>query len=284
MKKWAQIEEILNQLLQHFGQVIARFLQSLLPRETRQSFSIKKKKVEKNQNSFKNTIQKISQDILEKISIAANIIQKWLGKIKKIIGSAASQLQKDPFSIPQKIFLNTVTIFKKIKSFYRSLETSTIISFTSLLTVGALSALHIYQQSQKIRQKRELAESVKTVKKVETLNRRPTYFRKPEKQFGVTNIVLPTYLEKGKGLRKLVIDFTFESSNKYIKAYFWENPHLIQDVLNSKIEPITIGFPLEAEGKIIIKEKIILEMNMLLKKLRIKGKITNVYIDRIIGG
>ncbi len=111
--------------------------------------------------------------------------------------------------------------------------------------------------------------------------RRPEYFRKSEKQFKVTGIILPIDLRRDH--RKLVADLTFESSNKYIKAYFETHPYLIPDVLGRRIESVSINFPLEAEGKSILKEKIIEEVNLLLEELKIEGKIVNVYIDQLLG-
>jgi flagellar basal body-associated protein FliL len=45
-----------------------------------------------------------------------------------------------------------------------------------------------------------------------------------------------------------------------------------------------VSFPLENEGKIIVKEKIRKEINQMLHKRKIKGQITDVYIHSIIGG
>ena len=114
--------------------------------------------------------------------------------------------------------------------------------------------------------------------------KRPDYFRIHEKQFEVHNVVLPIYLERKNRNKRVMVNLILESSNKYIRAYFWRKPYLIKDVLSSRIEPLSIDFPLKEEGKIIIKEKVIQEVNLLLKRLKIKGEITNVYIGEVVRG
>ena len=81
------------------------------------------------------------------------------------------------------------------------------------------------------------------------------------------------------------MDFTIVASNRYIKSYFWDNRnnHLILDRLNSRIRPMEILFPLESEGKIVIRDKVREEINILIKELGIDGEIEDVYIHNIIG-
>ena len=82
----------------------------------------------------------------------------------------------------------------------------------------------------------------------------------------------------------LTFDFTVEGSNRYIAAYFSSrvNENLIKDKLNNSIEPIVPSFPLEEEGKRIIKLKIKEEINELVQKLKIKGYISKVYINNVL--
>lgn len=172
----------------------------------------------------------------------------------------------------------------KLKSWYLNLKPTQVASFVTLSTVATLASVNIYVQSNKIAEESRspASELVEEVERATAISRRPAYFKIKEKQFKVSNVVLPAYIKKNGAIRKLVIDFTFESSNKYIKSFLWDNPYYVHDVLNSTIEPISIDFPLQEEGKTIVKEKIQKEMNNLLKKLKIKGEIKNVYIHSMI--
>ena len=93
---------------------------------------------------------------------------------------------------------------------------------------------------------------------------------------------MPIYVESAKDIHSLIMDFTMESSNRYIKKFFDKNTHYLQDRLNSTIEPIVPTFPLEQEGKQIIKEKLKQESNQLIKDFKIKGKIEKIYLHSMM--
>ena len=71
---------------------------------------------------------------------------------------------------------------------------------------------------------------------------------------------------------------------EYIAAFFSlrVNENLIKNQLNGSVEPIVPSFPLEEEGKRIIKLKLKEEINNLVKKLKIQGSISKVYIDNVL--
>ena len=170
------------------------------------------------------------------------------------------------------------SIIVLVKKIY-SQDVSQTLIITLLAIAGVFSILYLNRQIKNIDKKRM---DMLPIYHGEFVERTP-YFRQVEKQFEVDNIILPTFLKKERGFKKIIIDFTFEASNKYIKAYFEKNPHHIQDMLNIAVEPIPIAFPLQDEGKQIIKKKMIIEMNNLLGELKIGGKITDIHIRRILG-
>ena len=103
--------------------------------------------------------------------------------------------------------------------------------------------------------------------------------------FPIKNIVIPVY-RKSSSFQKVVVDFHIVSSHGGIKEYFWNdyNVHLIYDRLNSRLAPMALEFPLEEEGKTVIKEKVLRELNQLVKELKLEGEIREVYIGRILAG
>ena len=103
--------------------------------------------------------------------------------------------------------------------------------------------------------------------------------------FPVKDIVIPVY-RKSSSFQKIVVDFHIVSSHRGIKEYFWDgyNVHLIYDRLNSRLAPMALEFPLEEEGKTVIKEKVRREINQLVQELELEGEIREVYIGRILAG
>jgi len=113
---------------------------------------------------------------------------------------------------------------------------------------------------------------------------RTAYFKREKKQFTIRDIDLPIYVESVNAIRMLTLDFTIEGDNKYIAAFFKgsQNENLIKNQLIGSVHPIIPTFPLGEEGKRILKHKLKQEMNILIKKLDIKGHISNVYINNIL--
>ena len=61
-----------------------------------------------------------------------------------------------------------------------------------------------------------------------------------------------------------------------------ENEYILRDRLSRNIQPIIPEFPMEPEGKVILKRKIKKELNKLVDDLNIKGDISNIYIHSIL--
>lgn len=277
-----------NLLLSLFGPIREK-LHGLIPSRIKRTISHGKNFKEKKTNQFEKKILSLRGKFSHNLGHYGERAKKLKGKS---IGFISQVKKADVKNIDYRRSLLALAalispLLIKLKVWYLGLKPSTIVTFVSLSTIGTLTSLNIYVQSNKIQNESSrppAAELVDEVERATEVSRRPAYFKKGEKQFKITNIVLPSDLQNDGPLKKLVIDFTFESSNKYIKQYLWRNPHLIQDALNSKIEPIAIGFPLTNEGKAVVKEKIKKEMNALLEKLHIKGKIKEVYIHSLIAG
>ena len=93
----------------------------------------------------------------------------------------------------------------------------------------------------------------------------------------------PVYLGKNNRLRNLDLDFTITSSNRYIREYLFENQYRIHDALSTAALPILPDFPVnKEEGKIIMRTKILEELENLRKTLGMKGKIEDVKIHSML--
>lgn len=288
MNKWLKIEEMINQLILKLTSLFRAKVQNVTPKKIKSSLQNGKELLTTRRGELKQKISKGKDLALEKAMVAKEKVDKAKDKTLVVVQKAKETNYKEIKMA--KVFAAILAFISpplmKLKSWYIGLRPGQIASFVTVSTVATLASVNIYVQSNKISEKSRdpASELVEEVERGTAASRRPAYFKKKEKQFLVSNIVLPAYTGKKSAVKKLVIDFTFESSNKYIKEYLWQNNHLIQDVLNSKIEPISIEFPLEQEGKIIIRDKIKKEINLLLKDLKIKGEIEKVYIHSMIAG
>ena len=149
--------------------------------------------------------------------------------------------------------------------------------------VVSFSSIVLYYQARTIYQKFSVEDEA--VEKEEVGANHSKYSERYRNVFPVKNIVIPVY-RKGSSFQKVVVDFHIVSSNFRVKEYFWmgQNIHLIHDRLNSQMAPMDLEFPLEEEGKMVIRDKVRREINRLVRELEIEGEIEEVYIGRLIVG
>jgi hypothetical protein len=254
-------------------------------------------------NSSVNKIESVSSKTINKISSTASAIKSdsvnWKSRSqegfekKKQKGEAALAKVKD-FDYKSHdykksallVFAFLTPILLKIKQWYLGLKPTTFLLIVTTTSMGTVSSVAIYKHVSKLAEETAKANGRTPAAAITQYKQaRPQYYKVGEKHFRILNIAVPAYAPSSPTTyRKMLIDFTMISSNRYIREFFFANIHLLKDRLNTRIEPISVSFPLEDEGKTIIKDKLKEELNVLLKELKIKGEIEEIYIHSIIAG
>jgi hypothetical protein len=168
--------------------------------------------------------------------------------------------------------------FVRLKSYLDTLRPSTIWTAVVLVLLTLGSSFGIWHNSENLYTKIRGPASVEKV----AIGERPDYYKKNEKHFTIFHLRMPLYIESIHNPKQVKIDFTVEPSNRYVREYFLENEYLIHDRLNTMIQPVIPGLPLSEEGKQILKDKLFIELNKLIKDQKIKGEIKEVYINSIL--
>ncbi|CBW25400.1 putative membrane protein [Halobacteriovorax marinus SJ] len=292
MKFWIKIEAFLNSLIEQIMAAFGRLISKLTPSKIKKSINDGGLKYEETKNKAK---QALNQQGTKALSSALNAKDKTLKTANQIQSKSIEVIVKakevDYKRLDyKKLFLGALLIFSpviiKVKSWLLNLSPKFILGSTFALTAVTLSSITIYTQSQKISDKASAGarEPASQVENATAVSKRKGYYKLDEKRFSINHVIMPVYIGTDTNLKTLSIDLTFISSNKYIKSYFSNNRHLIKDRLNTTIQPLIPEFPLETEGKMIIKEKIKSELNLLIKDLNIKGEIKEVHINSILAG
>ncbi len=169
--------------------------------------------------------------------------------------------------------------FVKFKEYIDTLKPSTIWTTATLASVTIIAAVSIWYNSEdlylKVRGPASAEDNVE-------IGVRPDYYKKDEKHFTIFHLRMPLYIESIHNPKQVKIDFTIEPSNRYIREYFLENEYLIHDRLNLMVHPIIPSLPLSEEGKQILKDKLLIELNNLINDQKLKGEIKEVYINSIL--
>lgn len=111
---------------------------------------------------------------------------------------------------------------------------------------------------------------------------RPVYYKKQTRHLEFTALRLPVYLPAVNELKSVDVDFTVtfntrEATLKMSKLEFQLRDHLILNV-----EPSIASFPLQEEGKQILKEKLHEEVNAFMQERKVPGEVQEIKITYIL--
>lgn len=111
---------------------------------------------------------------------------------------------------------------------------------------------------------------------------RPAYYKKDTKQVTITNFRLPIYLPKVNELRSVDIDFTATMTTRESRMFLEKMEFQVRDYLIHEIEPSIADFPLTEEGKVIIKQKLSVELENFLRQHKIPGQVEDMEVVYIL--
>lgn len=111
---------------------------------------------------------------------------------------------------------------------------------------------------------------------------RPDYYKKQTKHFDLTNLRLPVYVAQVNEIRSVDVDFTATLSNRNARMFLEKHEFHLRDHLILQLEPSVASFPLEEEGKEIIRRKLFSEINDFLKQNEIDGEVKELKITYVL--
>lgn len=111
---------------------------------------------------------------------------------------------------------------------------------------------------------------------------RPGYYKKQTRHMQITNLRLPVYFANTNDLRTIDIDFSATLSNRLARMKLEKLEFQLRDHLILNVEPMETAFPLEDEGKAILKEKLQKEIDEFLIRQKIEGSVKDVKIIYIL--
>lgn len=111
---------------------------------------------------------------------------------------------------------------------------------------------------------------------------RPDYYKETKRQVTFVNYRLHVYSGGVNDLKTVDIEFTATVSNRFGRMFLDKKEFQLRDHLINGIEPVEASFPMENEGKEIIRQKLILELNEYLKKNKVQAEVQDVQIIYIL--
>jgi hypothetical protein len=288
-----KLEAILNRIILLIQSALVFLYKKLTPKKFQDFSSSSAKKIVQYENDLlqklKVFIHKIILFIINSFQQIIIISKKIPVPLFKLFDKATHIGKKDiaPNALAGKLKKIFSPILLKFETWYNKLSPKATMFLLLGGIIATLASFQIYLEVQKVYAKvnKEKTSAPSAVEQ-EQANYPPRakYYKETEKQFEVNGVRMPVYIETVTASKSLIFDLTLVASNRYTKEYFLKKEHLIKDRLNSTIEPVIPTFPLTAEGKQILRTKIRLELNKLIKDLKIQGKVDKVLIHGITSG
>ncbi|MCT4640956.1 MAG: hypothetical protein N4A33_01575 [Bacteriovoracaceae bacterium] len=127
--------------------------------------------------------------------------------------------------------------------------------------------------------KYQAKEKTRNIASVQQTIKRASYKRFIEKSLLVKNLNVPVVFKDVTKIHSVIVDISLRTNTVFSKVYLDNNQFRIRDRFFETTSAVISDFPLKEEGKKIIKEKIIHEINTLLRANRVEGKVIEVSIN-----
>ena len=112
---------------------------------------------------------------------------------------------------------------------------------------------------------------------------RPDYYKKESRHLMVTNLRLPIYFADVNDLHSMDIDFSATISSRLSRMKLERLKLQLRDHLVLNVEPMLATFPLNEEGKEIIRSKLIMEINAFMLEFEIEGEVKDLKLIYVLG-
>ena len=180
--------------------------------------------------------------------------------------------------------------FKKIiilpwiiaSKWFEDLSTAQTLGMFIFSAASILAVIGIGFSGQKIANLQREASRMPASVEEEIPYARPVYYKKQTRHVEISNLRLPVYFANINEVKSVDIDFVATTSNRETKMFLDKHDFQLRDHLILQVEPSVAAFPLEEEGKDIIRKKIIQEINDFLKTYEIDGSVSEVRITYVL--
>lgn len=289
-KKLEKLENKINEILMAIWMGLVSLVHKIIPQKFFNFIELSKKKIKE---WFKNKVVQVKTFLLKvkhKLITMKDYVMNKIDFIQKYPIKERVQIQQ---TILKAYILNTplknhAIWFSKRFNHYSSSFWSGVdkvgrqqlgLAITSMfmIIVGILS---IYDSSRDIYNNEY---QTRAPASAQEYDEKPDYQMYKRKTATVFKIQVPVFREKVKEVRNVTIDFTIRTSTRFAKKYLEFHTQKLKDYFFTTVEPVTSSFPLEEEGKIVLKEKIHYELNNFLLQENVEGVVEEVNLIYIMG-
>jgi hypothetical protein len=169
-----------------------------------------------------------------------------------------------------------------VSKWFEDLSAAQTIGMFVFSAASILAVIGIGFSGQKIANLQKEASRIPASVEEEVPYARPIYYKKQTRHVEISNLRLPVYFANINEVKSVDIDFVATTSNRETKMFLDKHDFQLRDHLILQVEPSVAAFPLEEEGKDIIRKRLIQELNDFLKTYEIDGSVSEVRITYVL--
>lgn len=280
-----KLENLINRILLHLGEVFARFMVRVIPAPVMKFFH----KIVAAVAWFK-TLPALVIKSAPGLLVSAKEFAKGFDFKAKFIETQALAMAQ--YARSQESGTAKLTGFKKtllmpflmMEQWVKGLSITQgffLFGFTvaSFFAIGGI----IYTGNKLVTQYQNANRAPASIEVVEEIKSdRPDYYKQQNRSLAVNALRLPVYFGNISQLRTIDVDFNAILSNRMARMKLEKLEFQLRDHLILQVEPMSADFPLAEEGKDILRDKILREVNDFMQANQIEGEVQEVKLTYIL--
>lgn len=280
-----KLETLVNNLLILLGQLITRGLVKVIPFKVRLVFSKPYYYISLCIIWCKQAPKQLMKNLpvwlakLKSTFFAFNIKEKLQVTFKAAISQYETKQKGLKLTQFKKIFLTPILMMGQWLNGLNTTQTVMLLGFTTASVLAGISM--VFSGNRMVASHMNEMRAPASVEEEITYDR-PNYYKKQNRHLDIVNLRLPVYIPKVNELQSVDIDFSATLTNRLSRMKLEKLEFQLRDHLILNVEPMVTTFPLEEEGKTILREKIISEMNNFMLEHKIEGEVKDVKIIYIL--
>lgn len=281
-----KIENFINRILLLLGEKIFNFVLKITPPKIKMFIS----NLMALKLRFTTFIKSTPQLLKEKLPLLLAYLKKKAsdfdikGKISRTHQMALERYKttqgQSKISALKKLFLSPFLI---LGEWLNGLTTAQSILLLSFTVSSILGAINIISSGHRLLESQNHGSRAPASVELEVSYDRPDYYKKETRHVTITNLRLPVYYANINEIKSVDVDFTATLSNRMSRLQVDKLELQFRDHLVLNLEPMMASFPLEEEGKEILRQKLLSEMNDFMESREIEGKVLDVKIVYVLG-
>jgi len=289
LKKIEQLEIKLNEMILKLLALWFRLMHWIFPQKCFDFIQKIKQVIKQTKSNLKNGLIHLGITFKEKsLQLIAKLkelrarfsLEVFTNKLKIRASHSKEYLLKTPLKTQVQFFTKhfeprLISLSENIK---KHSSTQLYIALTAMVMI-MVGTYGVYHSSRDIIKKEF---PYRAPASVQEYDERPDYKMYARKTVIFFNMKLPITVENVADIDSITIDISVRTSTRWARFYLQEYEYKLKDYFFTTVEPVVSDFPLEGEGKEILKEKIRVEINNFLREHGVEGEVEDVRLVFIV--